>query len=352
VEIKSAQADRFVKAPPAGTRALLLYGPDGGLVRERADAACRSVLGDDKDPFRYSELGPQALQDDKARLNDEAAALSLSGGQRVVRLRDLGTGHAPLFAAFLQTLPGEALIVVEAGDLPRKSTLVKLFEAAGPEAVAIACYRDEIRDIQRVVGEALDGAGLRASADALAFLSANLGSDRQLSRRELEKLLLYMGDSQAQIELADVQVCIGDSAALSLDDLSVAVAAGNAMEADRTLQRALQEGANPVAIIRAVSRYFQRLHLVSGQLATGASLDSALRSLRPPLFWKQKESFAAQVRAWNPKLLARALKALLEAERNCKRSGMPDVTLTSDLLMRITRVSPLRGQTDRQRRRF
>ncbi|MGO1119524.1 DNA polymerase III subunit delta [Rhodovibrionaceae bacterium A322] len=352
MEVKSAQADGFVKAPPPETRAILLYGPDSGLIKERADAACFSVLGGDKDPFRYSELTLQDLQADKARLNDEAAALSFSGGQRVVRLRDVGNAQSSILADFLDRLPGEALVVVEAGDLQKRSALVKLFDGAGTAGVVIACYRDEARDVQRVIGETLQEAGLTASPDAQAFLVSHLGGDRQLTRRELEKLVLYMGDDALQVELADAQICVGDSAALSLDDLSVAVASGDAIEADRTLQRALQEGANPVAIIRAVSRHFQRLHLVSGQLANGKDLDGSLRSLRPPVFWKQKERFTAQVRAWKPHLLARALKALTEAEKDCKRTGMPDVTLTSDLIMRISRASPLRSQGPRQRRRF
>ena len=81
-----------------------------------------------------------------------------------------------------------------------------------------------------VIGDA------EASPEALAYLAANLGGDRQLTRRELEKLVLYKGDAGGRVELADALACVGDSADLTLDDLAYAVGAVGAFWfLDRTL---------------------------------------------------------------------------------------------------------------------
>src|SRR5258708_10457978 len=56
MEIKSHLADRFVARPPADLVAALVYGPDQGMVRERAAALARSVVADLNDPFRVAEL--------------------------------------------------------------------------------------------------------------------------------------------------------------------------------------------------------------------------------------------------------------------------------------------------------
>src|SRR5690242_7409171 len=86
MEVKSHQADRFVARPPAGLVAALVYGPDQGMVRERATALAKRVVSDLNDPFRVSELDEAILDADPARLWDEAAALSMIGGRRVVRV--------------------------------------------------------------------------------------------------------------------------------------------------------------------------------------------------------------------------------------------------------------------------
>ena len=88
--VKASDADRFATRPPPGIAAVLFYGPDQGLVRERAEACAKSVVPDLTDPFRISEFSDGALESDPARLFDEAAAISMLGGRRVLRVRGAG----------------------------------------------------------------------------------------------------------------------------------------------------------------------------------------------------------------------------------------------------------------------
>jgi DNA polymerase-3 subunit delta len=121
--------------------AALVYGPDPGMVRERAAALAKSVVPDLSDPFRVAELDESALDSDPARLWDEAVALSMIGGRRVVRVRGAGNALAKEFERFLADPKGDALIVVEAGDLAKSASLRRVFEEAD-NAAAVACYPD------------------------------------------------------------------------------------------------------------------------------------------------------------------------------------------------------------------
>src|ERR1700761_7238023 len=98
----SRDADRFSAAPPRTLRAALVYGPDSGLVQERAEKLMKSVVPDLADPFNVSDLSETVLESDPARLADEAAAISMMGGRRVVRVRGAGNGLADLFEDFLE----------------------------------------------------------------------------------------------------------------------------------------------------------------------------------------------------------------------------------------------------------
>ena len=336
----------FLKAPDPAVRAVLVYGPDAGLVSERVETLVKGAAGDLADPFRVADFSAKELLEDPARLADEAAALSLTGGRRAVRLRQADDNLAPLFIEFLAaadgvSLGGDTLIVVEAGDLPARSALRKTFERAKAGA-ALACYRDDARNLAIVIRETLREFGHEATPDTLAYLSVHLGGDRQLSRRELEKLALYKGSAPGPIELADAQACVGDSAALSLDDLANAVAEGAAGAAERALARSLQEGVTAVGALRAVSRHFQRLHLVAGLVDGGLPVDDAVKRLRPPVFWKTAPAFRTQAAAWTLRTLARALGRLLEAEADCKRGGAPEATICSRALLDIAVNAPSR----------
>jgi DNA polymerase-3 subunit delta len=358
MKISAAQADRFAAAPDERAAAVLVYGPDSGLVRERAGKLVRSVVEDPGDPFRVAELSGQQASDDPARLGDEMAALTLTGGRRVVRLRDPGEAIAEQLAAILEAPPGDALLVIEAGDLAPRSALRKLFEAAGRGA-ALPCYKDDAESLPGMIRGALAEAGLEVAPDALGFLASRLGEDRQLTRREIEKLVLYMQapDMQApgssapegrrRVALEDAVACVGDSAALTLDDLVYATADGDLAALERILERSLQEGLSPIAALRAVAGHFQRLHLVSGLVTGGMTPADAMKRLRPPVFWKMAERFKAQQRAWAAEQLGRSLTRLLDAELACKSSGAPADSLAARALLEIAANAPTRTRGSR-----
>jgi len=333
MKIKAARAESFARRPDAGVRAVLVYGPDAGLVRERVELLVRSVVDDPGDPFRVVELTPAQVAKEPALIADEAAALAFGGGRRAVLLRNADDSVVKGLKAFLDEAAGDGFVVVSAGELTTRSKLRQTFERAGVGA-ALPCFRDDASSLQTVISETLREQGLDVSREAVRYLAAHLGADRMVTRRELEKLALYAGGGR--VELADAQACVGDNAALSLDDIAFACCEGNANELERAFGRAIAEGANPVQILRTVARHVQRLHHV----AAHSDADAAMESLKPPVFWKHKARFKAQALAWDATALGRALRDLLEAEVRVKSTGYPQEAVASRVLLSITRRAP------------
>ncbi|HEX3501621.1 MAG TPA: DNA polymerase III subunit delta [Stellaceae bacterium] len=337
MKIAANRLAEFLRQPPSELRAALFYGPDGGQVRERADRLATAICPDLADPFRISELTAAGLAADPARLADEVAAMSLVGGRRVVRLRDATDGVTTLLAAALTTVRGDSLIVVEAGDLPARSSLRKLCEATA-SAAAIACYADSARDIADLIRETMSARRIAIAGDAQAYLVAHLGGDRMVTRQELEKLTLYAGDG-GKVELADAIACIGETNSLSVEELVYAAAEGEPAKLDNALLRCLQEGQAPISILRATMRHFHRLHLAAARVAGGGSPDEATRLLRPPIFFKFVERFKAQLGTWKPRRIAAALDSLTRAELDSKRAVLPQETIAREALFTIARAA-------------
>ncbi|MCC7167381.1 MAG: DNA polymerase III subunit delta [Rhodospirillales bacterium] len=324
----------FLERPPK-LAAILVYGPDGGLVRERFDQLARSVCPDLGDPFRVAELTPAVLKDDPARLADEADAMALTGGRRVVRVQGAGDGLAALFQSFLARKPAEALVLVSAGDLGARSSLRKLFEDS-PEAAAVPCYLDDRQAVESLIHAALRPHGLSLEPDALDYLTERLGGDRLASRAELDKLVTYMGQGGARtIRLDDVEALIGDSAERNQEDLIFAAASGQTLESQRILDRLLREGSEPVGLLRALARHLQKLHLVKGQMAAGQTAEQAINALRPKLFFKRADAFRRQIESWSLVKLAQAMELAVTAELDCKTTGMPARALCGRTFLQI-----------------
>ena len=341
MKIAAAKADDFCRHPDPGIAAVLVYGPDRGLVQERAEELARTVVEDLGDPFRVSELSARAILADPALLADEAAALALTGGRRVVRVRDAGNDIAEAFATMPAGAGEASLVVAEAGELTPASPLRKHFEAA-ETAAAVACYLDDEATLEAVIRQTLTEHGLAVDAAALAFLVASLGGDRKLTRAELAKLALYVGDQAEAVDEAAARACIGDSAAIGLDDLADAVAGGDHAGVGRALARLRLDGTHAVAMLRAVERHFQRLHLVAASTAAGVGLENALAALRPRLFYKRRGAFLGQLRRWPPANSVTALELLLEAEIDCKTTGFPANAVCGQALTRLTQAAARR----------
>lgn len=337
MKIEARSIAGFLKAPGSAVRAILVYGPDAGLVRERVETLMRSVVEDLGDPFRVADLAGDTVAGDPARLADEAAAMAMTGGRRVVRVRDAGNDTVVAFQSFLERPMGDALVVAESGELDGRSALRKLFEKA-ENAAALPCYRDELRDLPGIIKETLARSQVNIEGEALAWLAARLGVDRALTRGEIDKLALYVGSGRTAT-LEDAQALVGDSADVRLDDLARACAGGDVPGLERARAKLDGEGVVAIAQLRAVQRHFTRLHVCAGLIAAGADEKSAMMRLKPPVFWKEEAAFRAQLKRWPLARLGTALTRLLDTEVRCKSSGQPAELLAAQCLLQLAQSS-------------
>ncbi|MBM3549406.1 MAG: DNA polymerase III subunit delta [Alphaproteobacteria bacterium] len=333
MKIADRSVDGFLKRPDAKIRAVLFYGSDLGLIRERATQIAKTVLPDLSDPFRLVELPAKSVRDDPARLADEAAAIAFTGGRKVVWIKDAGDGATDAAESLFAQSGWDALVIVEGPELSTRSKLVELF-AEDDTAAAIGCYPDREAAIERVVEETLALHGLEIAPDALAFMSEHLGGDRGVTRAEAEKLALFCA-GQKTVTRADAMAAIGDSAAVGMDDAIAGAFEGDSVKLSRALGRLRGEGISPVAILTAAQRHAQRLHLVASAVADGAPALSAIRSLRPPVFFEAAASFERQARRWSPALVGRAISLLTEADLRCRSTGSPAQALLGQVLQAI-----------------
>ena len=335
--VKNHEADRFVINPPKALVAALVYGPDSGLVQERSEKLAKGVVADLTDPFNVADFNETALLADPARLSDEAAAISMMGGRRVVRIRAATNASAEIFESFLSDIKGDALVVVEGGDLAKSSALRKLFEGEA-KAAAIACYPDSARDLADVVRDALRAEGLSIAPDALEDAVSRLGSDRGVTRRELEKLALY-ARGHDRVTLDDVRAVMGDEAEARSEAACDAAGSGDFVRLDRELERLWTADVAPAQILRGAMGHFQKLLVVRESTGRGEPIEVALKRLRPPLHFSRAASFKAQAQRWNPGRLGEALDMLLEAEGLTRTTGVPAEAVTARTLMNIAAMA-------------
>jgi DNA polymerase III subunit delta len=331
--IKAADVERFVAKPDPAQPIVLVFGPDSGLVRERADALARASVDDLSDPFAFVRIEGEELSANPARLVEEAHTVPLFGGRRAVLVKAGARNITPAVEMVVAQPSNECRIIIEAGDLRRNAPLRTLCEKA-KVAATLPCYADSERDLARLVDEEMRAANLTLAPDAREALLSLLGGDRLASRGELRKLTLY-AQGKERVELADVAAVVSDASNLALDGVIDAAFAGDTREVESEFGKARAGGSSPAAIVSAAIRQVANLHKMKLAVEAGDSIEFAMKRGAPPVHFSREKQVGAALRAWTPARLLRAMAQLAEASLEARRNAPLADTIAQRTLLSI-----------------
>ncbi|MER9836604.1 DNA polymerase III subunit delta [Mesorhizobium sp. M0145] len=333
---KAYEVDAWLAKPDPRVSIVLLYGPDRGLVAERAKAFAGKTGLPLDDPFSVVRLDGSEVDRDEGRLLDEARTVPMFSERRLLWVRNAGAQKA--LADDVKALTVEpardAIILIEAGDLKKGVGLRAVVEAAD-NAMALPCYADEARDIDTVIDDELRKAGMSMTLEARQALRRNLGGDRLASRGEIEKLVLY-AHGQAEIGLDDVKATSGDVSGLSFDAAVDALLEGRIADFDTAFTRHCQSGGQPFLVLSSAMRQLQAIQAMRGQMdAGGRNAASVVAAARPPVFFSRRKLVEKALERWSSEALGRALNRLQTAILQTRRRPDLSVALARQALLGI-----------------
>jgi DNA polymerase III subunit delta len=336
VAVKAHQAQAFLSAADQRHRVVLFFGSDAGLVAERAQIFAKAAAGRFNPPGELLRLDETDLDSEADRLTVELGTVPMFGGPKIVRVTAGRKINAAMLRPLLET-PIEGMLIVEAANLKPDDSLRSLFEKSAT-AAAVACYSDGAQDLEGLIREVLREAKLTITPNARELLVGRLGADRALSRGEIEKLALFAQGKQ-EIDVEDVEAVVGDVSELALERVYNAAASGQTGRALAECVRAVSSGESAQAIIAATQWHFQRLHRVRAATERGVSLEDALRQMRPPMHFKQKDQFSAQCRIWTADRLNLALGRISAAAKAARISSALEDTLAERLMLGLAELA-------------
>lgn len=342
VALKSVEIDRFLAHPPEDVNVVLIYGPDAGLVSERAQALTAVASKDSDDPFSLVKLEAADVVADPSRLIDEALTIPLFGGRRVIWVKDCGGKNmVPAVDPLLKENGRIALVILEAGDLKKTATFRKRIETHRT-AVAVPCYQDGARDVDKLIDEEARLAGLSVSREARHALHELLGADRLASRGELRKLCLY-AHGKERIDTSDIAAIMGDASSFAMDELIDAVATGELTTVDHGLERLEAAGSSIDQIANATLRHFQMLHKLRAMHDEGIPAKQLVERTQPPIFFQRRDAVARQISLWQRADIEKAMDLLGGAILKSRLNQALGIAILSDAILALARVARARS---------
>ncbi len=344
-----------MKIPPARTQsfvndieksqyfAVLIYGPDGGAVSNLASKLAGKIVRDPNDPFTATTVDNNRISEEPTIIYDEMSAISLFGDKKLIMFRNAENNKDTVEAieSAVSGIPQSArkasFLIVTAGDLPPTSALRKFFDA-NDSCASIACYVEDERDLAAKITRLFAGRKMRAAErGVIEYLADSCQGDSNIIEMEIEKLELYLGDRK-DVRLEDVLATTGNTTEVEIQDISNFVCENKISAAQIAVKRAMDAGVAPIFIIRSLQRYIEKLHGCVDQVNEGKTVETAMASLRPPIFFKQAPVFRVHLnnmmkkpadKIWN------SYKILYNAESELKESGSEPELITSRAIASI-----------------
>ncbi|MCZ4347397.1 DNA polymerase III subunit delta [Devosia neptuniae] len=328
--LKAHEVARFLTRPDVDEGIFLAYGPDAGLVRETAQRLIRKLSGDDPESASIVTLDGSEVDADPSILAVEAKTISLFGGKRIVRVRGAGKSLVMTLTELRDDMQG-ASIVLEAGNLPPRDALRALVEAA-KNGRALPCYPDSDEALAALIRDTFNQQGIRVDADVVGTLREILGNDREITRRELEKLCLYAAASK-ELSREDVLLLCADNGMLVIDAILDATGGGHAERLELALNRALSSAVDPQRLLRMCMIHFDNLRRWRTEVDAGKAPRAVLDGQRPKPHFSRIGALEQQLRLWSDNALATASARILQTTADTRRRpGLAEPALRRTLL--------------------
>lgn len=334
MKLAGAEARRYLAKPDPGKAALVIFGEDAMRVAMKRAEAALALTGPDADAeMRLTRIPAADLRKDAAALQDAIKARGFFPGARVVVVEDATDGlSATLQAAFDAWRPGDANIIVTAGNLTGKSALKTLAE----KHFAVACIGlyDDPPTREEIEAE-LSRAGLsQVPSDAMGEL---MTLSRSLEpgdfRQTLEKIALYKYQDPAPLTPAEIAALAPATVETEAEELLDAVAELRMGEIGPILRRLEGQGVLPVTLCIAALRHFTTLHLMATDPEGAASGFARARG-----FFKRRDRMLKQSSNWPTRQVEKALALLVETDLTLRStSRAPAMAVMERCLIRISR---------------
>ncbi len=335
MKLNAGQVGAAVDRPDPGRRFYLFHGPDESGSRALAQRLLTALAAE---KFAVAASG---IKEDPASLADEAGAMALFGGPRVIWIEPASDEIAGGVEALLAATSVESPVLAIAGSLRKSSPLLKLAEG-NSNAIAAASYPPEGANAGRIVAELGRAEGLSIAPDVASRIADEAGGNRAIIASELTKYALFLDSAPGRVREVghDVIDRLGadssESEIIRLGDLALA---GDGRSLLEELERGTLSPSDTVSVAKALLRRLVQVAPMRARIDAGERPDAVMAAAGRSLFFKDKALVGEILRRWDSARLAALIDRAARIERALMLTDQPEVALVGEELVTIARAA-------------
>lgn len=303
----------------------LLYGPEGYLRDSAARAIAEAVMKDA--PLReFNDISFSLAETDVHETLAAADQMPMMAERRVVRIADLGKSRSEgqreaeeeAILKYVERPAPTSVVIFTTNDLDKRRKFTKTLV---DKCFSIEFAPLDAKDTRQWVKDRARDQNVTIDSATLDYFVDLVGNDVRTLTTEIDKLATA-ALPETVITRSLIDQLVPRSREHSNFELTDQLIAGQRGRALGTLQKILDDGAEPPMLIGLLASNYHKLAMAKDLVAHGESPENVLRAVGWPPF--KRESLMSCVRRADPERLADSLRLIAEADLAIKTSvGTP-----------------------------
>jgi len=188
------------------------------------------------------------------------------------------------------------ILIIKCSELKKNSSLRVFFEDS-KQCLITPCYEENEIEKKILVKDFFESENLSVSDEEINTIVNMLSNERLEIKNELNKLVIYMKNSKKDV--ANSLNIISENITENINQLIFSLASRNKKDFLTKFFKFKDIQSDHIKLINTLSGHLMRVLEVKAKIKSGVDKSHAIKSLRPPVFFKDLPAFNKHIDIWS-----------------------------------------------------
>lgn len=304
----------------------LFYGENEGLKKEIIENNFKNNYP--KKTFYYDE---SEVLNNKSNFFEEILSKSFFENEKLIIISRSTDKITSIIEEILEKKIDDLVLILNSGSLEKRSKLRLLFEK-NKEIICIAFYEDNNQTLSSLASQFFRNNKIQISQQAINLIINRCRGDRQNLKNELNKIESFIKNKK-RIEISEILQLTNLAENYSVTELVDNCLAKNKNKTLNILNENNYNLEDCIIVIRTMLAKSKRLLKLFQEIKISNNIDSAISSIKPPIFWKDKQIVKDQINKWSYKKIELLIFRINEIELLIKKNSSISLSVLSDFII-------------------
>ena len=321
--IKSFEIDKInVKS----SNFYLFYGENEGYKNEAIEKIFNINIS--KNIYRYEE---KEILDNFESFFESIQSKSFFEKEKLIIISRVSDKIKNIIEEIIEKNIEDIKIVLNSGILEKKSKLRSLFEK-NKNTICVPFYADSNQTLSKIINNFFREKKIIVSQEKINLLIDRCRGNRQNLRNELDKIDSFIKNKK-NINIDQIMKLTNLAENYNVSELIDSYLAANFKKTINILNENNFSIEDCMLITRTLLVKSKRLYKLLLEINNNKSIEEAISSFNPPIFWKDKETVKQQIKNWSLNRAENLIYKTNELELLIKKNSYNSINILSDFII-------------------